>query len=230
MNRQFRILLVEDDPSDALLALTMVNEVNLASKAFSLEIKALGPCSFVSVQGLLECTQGASVASMRTTASRKKPPPCSHCRISGAASGGMSPRRAKSRSTRVTRRAGQGPAQGLKSRRTRGSPLRGSDLCPSLRLVARRRCPRRTEQPSFVKLHPFPLGTEDTIDDRTMKVEVGIQRRAVWSNFAHQTWTSSPLSTGVFGLPLSVRAIKQAALESEHLSLPEAFAARYERD
>ncbi len=36
----------------------------------------------------------------------------------------------------------------------------------------------RTEQPSFAKLHSFPLGTEDTIDDRTMKVEVGIQRRA----------------------------------------------------
>jgi hypothetical protein len=34
---------------------------------------------------------------------------------------------------------------------------------------------RRTEQPSFVKLHPFPLGTEDTIDDRTMKVEVGLK-------------------------------------------------------
>ena len=33
MNRQFRILLVEDDPSDALLALTMVNEVNLAGEA-----------------------------------------------------------------------------------------------------------------------------------------------------------------------------------------------------
>ncbi|MGH8565398.1 MAG: hypothetical protein ACREXW_15425 [Gammaproteobacteria bacterium] len=42
MNRQFRILLVEDDPSDAVLALTMVNEVNLAGEAFSLEIKALG--------------------------------------------------------------------------------------------------------------------------------------------------------------------------------------------
>jgi hypothetical protein len=53
MNRQFRILLVEDDPSDALLALTIVNEVNLAGEAFSLEIRALGPCSFVSVQGLL---------------------------------------------------------------------------------------------------------------------------------------------------------------------------------
>jgi hypothetical protein len=32
---------------------TMVNEVNLAGEAFSLEVKALGPCSFVSVQGLL---------------------------------------------------------------------------------------------------------------------------------------------------------------------------------
>lgn len=32
MNRQFRILLVEDDPSDALLAL-MVNAVNLAGEA-----------------------------------------------------------------------------------------------------------------------------------------------------------------------------------------------------
>ncbi len=30
--------------------------------------------------------------------------------------------------------------------------------------------------------------------------------------------------------PLSVRAVKQAALESEHLSLPEAFAARYDRE
>jgi hypothetical protein len=27
---------------------------------------------------------------------------------------------------------------------------------------------RRTEQPSFVKLHPFPLGIEDTLDDRAM--------------------------------------------------------------
>jgi hypothetical protein len=34
MNRQFRTLLVEDDPSDALLALTMVNEVNPAGEAF----------------------------------------------------------------------------------------------------------------------------------------------------------------------------------------------------
>ena len=25
---------------------------------------------------------------------------------------------------------------------------------------------RRTQQPSFVKLHPFPVGTEDTLDDR----------------------------------------------------------------
>jgi hypothetical protein len=33
MNRQLHILFVEDDPSDALLALTMVNEVNLAGKA-----------------------------------------------------------------------------------------------------------------------------------------------------------------------------------------------------
>jgi hypothetical protein len=37
---------------------------------------------------------------------------------------------------------------------------------------------RRTGQPRFVKLHPFPLGTEDTINDRTMKVEVGIERGA----------------------------------------------------
>ncbi len=36
-----------------------------------------------------------SVASMRTVASREKPPPCSHRRISAAASGVMSPRRAQ---------------------------------------------------------------------------------------------------------------------------------------
>jgi hypothetical protein len=29
---------------------------------------------------------------------------------------------------------------------------------------------RRTEQPSFVKLHPFPLGTEDTIDSAVRRV------------------------------------------------------------
>ena len=41
-----------------------------------------------------------SAASMRISASREKPPPWSHWRISAAVSGVMSPRRATSRSTR----------------------------------------------------------------------------------------------------------------------------------